>query len=196
MIIQNDKVEVIISNQGKYYQQRGYHFKKQGDKILVNWKDLPENSQKKLKCLCDDCETEFFRQLQLLSKQEIHRCNPCARKHIGKTMDRTNIDIATKSRIGELHPRWNKNKTEFQKYCNKVRLLTERIYKENLNILNPHGLKRTLCGVEDGYQLDHKISVKFGFENNISPEELSKVSNLQLIPWKENRNKWYHINIQ
>ena len=196
MIIQHEKVEVVITNQGKYYRKIGYHFNKQGDKILVDWKDLPKNSQKKLKYRCDDCGKEAIRQFQLLTRQEIHRCRPCNRKYIGKTMDRTNIDIATKSRVGELHPRWNKNKTEFKKYCNKVRLLTERIYKENLNILNPHGLKRTLCGVEDGYQLDHKISVKFGFENNISPEELSKVSNLQLIPWKENRDKWYHINIQ
>ena len=26
--------------------------------------------------------------------------------------------------------------------------------------------------------IDHKISVKYGFENNISPEEISKLSNL------------------
>lgn len=48
------------------------------------------------------------------------------------------------------------------------------------------GYKRTLCGVEGGYQLDHIISIKEGFEKNIAPEIIGAPGNLQMLPWRDN----------
>lgn len=194
MII-SDKIEVTISNQGSYYRNLGYGDLKQGDKIFVKINDLPTNSNKKVVCSCDMCHTTFERQYQLLKKNkklyEEDLCNTCSRKTIGKKMDRTNIDLATKSRTGNKHPRWNDDKDELQSYGYKVRQASEKTYNENIDILNPKKHKRTLCGVENGYQLDHIISIKEGYERGVSVDEMSALNNLQLIPWKENRDKWF-----
>lgn len=78
---------------------------------------------------------------------------------------------------------------KYRQYYRKVSSLTEHVYEANKHILNPQDKPRTLCGVEGGYQLDHKISVKFGFINGIPPETIARLENLQLLPWKENLQK-------
>jgi len=80
-------------------------------------------------------------------------------------------------------------RTEYQKYCRKVRHLTEMEYDKYINIINPHKHKRTLCGVDGGYQLDHIRGVSECFKSGVSVEECSSKDNLQMIPWKENLNK-------
>lgn len=74
----------------------------------------------------------------------------------------------------------------YKRYANKVHRLSQRIYEEYEHIINPDSYERTLCGVEGGYQLDHIIPVRYGFDNNIPPEELARVDNLRMIPWKQN----------
>jgi hypothetical protein len=63
-------------------------------------------------------------------------------------------------------------------------MLTFEKIRWQKSIINTH--KRTLSGIDGGYQLDHIISIKFGFDNNISPEALSEKSNLRMLPWKKN----------
>lgn len=92
---------------------------------------------------------------------------------------------------GENHPNFNPNKTEYQKYLKEVKNITETNYIKNLEIINPNGYVRTLCGVEGGYQLDHIISIKQGFDEGISPEIIGGLNNLQMLPWKDNRDKWH-----
>ena len=87
---------------------------------------------------------------------------------------------------GENHPQYNENTPKYQKYRQKVDLLTEKNYVKYKNIINPDNKPRTLCGVDGGYQLDHIYPVYEGFINNISPDEIAKVKNLRVIPWKEN----------
>jgi hypothetical protein len=152
-------------------------------------KALKLNSNKRVMCLCDDCGTQFDRQFQLLNRQPKHRCYQCARKNIGKTMNRKRIDEATRSRSGENHPRWNPNKSKFLCYANQVRWISEKIYKNNQQVINPHGHIRTTCGVPGGYQLDHRVSVKEGFEKKISVHEIASINNLQMLPWQANRAK-------
>lgn len=41
----------------------------------------------------------------------------------------------------------------------------------------------------NGYHLDHKVSIWYGFENGIQAERIAHISNLQFIPAKENRKK-------
>lgn len=44
--------------------------------------------------------------------------------------------------------------------------------------------------VKDNYQVDHKVSITFGFISNISPEIIGHVANLQFIPWRQNAKKY------
>lgn len=89
--------------------------------------------------------------------------------------------------------RCNPNLSEYKKYSGRVTRATEKTYKENIDIINPERHPRTLCGVVGGYQLDHIISKRHGFENNIPAEELAKVENLQIIPWEVNLKKGKHV---
>ena len=86
------------------------------------------------------------------------------------------------------------NMSEYRKYSNKVRRLTEKIYVKYKSIINPNNYPRTLCGVDGGYQIDHKLSVRFCYDNNISEEVCASVENLQIIEWSKNLNKRY-VNI-
>lgn len=162
--------------------------------IIGNTDGLSKGSNKKVECLCDGCGTKFERSYQLLMRPKKaysgHYCKPCARKVIGKNMDRTNIDEATRNRLGSKHHNWNPDLKEYNRFRNKVYWLSEKVYNENIDILNPNGYERTRCGA-DGYQLDHIISIKEGYEKGMTVEELSALTNLQLLPWQENRAKWY-----
>lgn len=80
----------------------------------------------------------------------------------------------------------NPNTPEYKRYAGKVHTLTRKTYKLYKEEINPDDHPRTLCGVEGGYQLDHIITIKFGFENNIPPEVLAEKDNLRMLPWKEN----------
>lgn len=78
---------------------------------------------------------------------------------------------------------------EYRRYANRVHKLTKTIYEQNITLINPNNLTRTLAGVDNGYQLDHIIPVRYGFDNNIPPEEIARLENLRMIPWKENVQK-------
>ena len=49
--------------------------------------------------------------------------------------------------------------------------------------------KRGVNGQEGAYTLDHKISIKRGFIENIPPEDIADINNLQMLPWEENITK-------
>ena len=80
---------------------------------------------------------------------------------------------------------------EYRRYANKVHRLSDKVYNENIDTINPDRHPRTLSGVEGGWQLDHIIEVRFGFDNHIPYVVLCDISNLRMLPWKENlaRNK-------
>lgn len=78
------------------------------------------------------------------------------------------------------------NVDEYRRYANKVHKLSDKVYRENLDTINPDGHPRTLAGVEGGWQLDHIIEVRFGFDNDIPPMVLCDPSNLRMLPWKDN----------
>lgn len=86
------------------------------------------------------------------------------------------------------------NTDEFRRYGNKVHRLTAKVYKKYKHEINPNNYPRTICGVDGGYQLDHIIPIKFGFENNIPPEVLAEKTNLRMLPWKENLMRNYSKN--
>ena len=83
------------------------------------------------------------------------------------------------------------NSKAYRRYSNKVHRLSQKTYEKHIDIINPNRYKRTLCGVENGYQLDHIVSVKECFKKGISEEDASSVNNLRMLEWRDNlaRNK-------
>jgi hypothetical protein len=77
--------------------------------------------------------------------------------------------------------------SEWQLYNRQTRRLTERVYKQHRELVNPNNYPRKTGG--DGYHLDHIIPVAYGFVNNIPPEEIAKAENLQMLPWRANMSK-------
>lgn len=98
-------------------------------------------------------------------------------------------DYVVKFLSGENSPKYNYRTPEFRRYRHKVVVLTNKNYRNNIDIINPNRYPRTLSGISGGYQIDHIKSVKFCFENGISPEDCSDLSNLQMLPWEENNRK-------
>lgn len=102
-------------------------------------------------------------------------------RHKLKTADKSYMQTAQYSAAKSKH-----TTPKYKKYAGKVHRLSHKIYENNLDILNPNGYNRTICGVDGGYQLDHIVSIKYGFDNNIPPETIARLENLRLIPWKDN----------
>jgi hypothetical protein len=48
---------------------------------------------------------------------------------------------------------------------------------------------RGLCGVNGAYQLDHIIPISVAYSKNLSPKQIGDITNLQIIPWKDNLQK-------
>lgn len=76
-------------------------------------------------------------------------------------------------------------KSKFLYYKQRVDEVTKR---QPLSLLeNSH--KRGMSGISGKYHLDHIISIRFGFDNNIDPEIIGDIKNLRFIPWKQNLKK-------
>ena len=82
---------------------------------------------------------------------------------------------------------------EYTRYARKVHHLSHQTYLKNIDLINPDRYTRTLCGVDGGWQLDHIIPIKECFEKGLSIEEASAVTNLRMLPWKNNLMRQYGI---
>jgi hypothetical protein len=74
---------------------------------------------------------------------------------------------------------------EWKKYKINVWRITNQ---QQINTLE-HFDKRGVNGQDGAYTLDHIISIKKGFIENISPEIIGNINNLQMLPWEENITK-------
>ena len=77
-----------------------------------------------------------------------------------------------------------------KKYQRKVRSLTR---KQDISGLPNYDKLRGLHGTPGAYQVDHIISVREGFEKNIPPATIADITNLQIIPWKDNLTKSFSV---
>lgn len=199
MILTKEVVIKISSSNSEYWKNKGYNItnvggrcgKNNGQQIKVKVSELLSGSNCVVLCKCNLCEKEYSQ--RYCRNTDI--CYPCRKIKLmqGNCHGTKNKGKKIISMTGNKHPRWNPNKKAFTEYAYKVRRITEETYKQNMNLINPDNLPRTLCGIEDGYQLDHKISIKWGFLHGVNPKVIGNISNLQMIPWNENRKK--HINI-
>jgi len=186
-MILDDFVEVRVNYKNiEYYSNFG--FTKTGY-IRISVQQLPKNAIVKINCACDVCQQQFVRQYEKIVHKPKHLCRSCNRKEIYNNMDKTLLNKYRKTMIGEKNPNWKPTTQQFKRYQKQVYKLTEKTYNKYKSILNPLDLKRTLCGIDGGYQLDHIVSIKEGFEKNIPPEKMANLENLQLLPWKLNNIK-------
>lgn len=136
---------------------------------------------------CSVCDKEFYLALAFIASREHFYCSKKC-MHLCEIY-RNKISSAQKKSwdSGERKPvDLKEHVPEFIRYRNKVHRLSDIVYNENIDIINPHRYPRTLAGVDGGWQLDHIVEIKFGFENNIPPEVLAEVENLRMLPWKDN----------
>ena len=123
---------------------------------------------KKKKTVCDKCSAVKYEKYKyFLQKQESR-----------------NKMAATKAGFNSYEEYIN-NLPEIKKYRREVWKLT---YKQPISNL-PNFNKRGLCGVIGAYQIDHIISISEGYKTNIPPNKIAEISNLQMLPWKQNLNK-------
>lgn len=85
----------------------------------------------------------------------------------------------------------NPNIAEYKRYSQLVHALSQETYKNNIDIINPNRYPRTLCGVDDGWQLDHIKPIKECFLEGLSSTEAAHVENLRMLPWKTNLMRQY-----
>lgn len=97
-----------------------------------------------------------------------------------------------KDRSKELSPRYlgETYNSDFRRYRNQVSMMTEKVYREFKDEINPNNFLRARAGIEGAYHLDHIVSVKEGFEKGIPAEVIADKSNLQMLPWLENLLKY------
>jgi hypothetical protein len=73
-------------------------------------------------------------------------------------------------------------KSDFEKYYDEVRNLSNRNYKKNKLLINPNNFSRG----RTSYHLDHIFSIKDAFENNVPVEVVSHRSNLRMLEYDKN----------
>jgi len=118
-------------------------------------------------------------------------CNPCSnilyKKSWSYVIKNEHIQKMAAKKAGyETYSAYMDDLEAKKKYFREVRALTR---KQDITILpNYERLleNRGLNGISGAYQLDHIISVSEGYRQNISPKQIADISNLQIIPWKEN----------
>lgn len=82
---------------------------------------------------------------------------------------------------------------EWKLYRSTVTSLTRVEYAKHKTAINPHNYPTGRAGTDGAYHLDHIVSVKYGFLNEIPPELISHHTNLQMLPWEENITKRDYI---
>lgn len=81
--------------------------------------------------------------------------------------------------------RWlaDEQKSDYERYSESVWRFTNR---QDLETLENYDKRGRLDEDENAYHLDHKFSIKKGFEENIPPEIIGSLKNLEMIPGKKN----------
>lgn len=81
--------------------------------------------------------------------------------------------------------------TDFELYYRQVWKFTQRQPLHQLDLFE----KRGLAGIEGAHHVDHKISIKYGFINNIPPYIVGNINNLEMLPWIDNVYKSSNCSI-
>lgn len=119
-----------------------------------------------------------------LHRQQSSNCIICGIKQRSTQLTQT---------VRDRHEEWLKTATEWQIYKYQVELYTKQSYRAYGHLINPNNLQRGVAGGDGNHHLDHIISKRFCFENNIPPELCGHKDNLRMIGWLENIQKHTRI---
>mgnify|MGYP003383971794 CR=1 FL=1 len=97
-------------------------------------------------------------------------------------------------RTGYTYKEFQEIQPKFKKYHQQVRTITNRQPLQELDNFD----KRGKAGIEGAYHLDHIYSIIDGFKNDVDPNIIGSIVNLQMIPWEENlvknSNSWLKLD--
>lgn len=173
-------------NHAKYWSSNLGYSVNYHDVLMVEIKYFPNTSSRSVFCSCDICGEFFTRSIQVLSMTPVHRCRRCAKAEIARINSNVQKGRKYPEKRGKNHFRWDPNKSKWELYKRQVSRITT---SNDLSVLENSDKLRGLCGVDGAYQLDHIIPTRYGFDNNIPPEIIGHIDNLQFIPWEENNAK-------
>lgn len=80
------------------------------------------------------------------------------------------------------------DKAPFDQYRAAVSM-EQRRFNSHIQQLENYN-KRAPSGVDDGYHIDHRVSLWFGFQNKIPPKVIGHICNLEMKHWLDNNRKW------
>lgn len=191
-MILDETVELKVSPfNEKYWRELGYVFPKPIlalnilPTITVKISDLSVSSKVPVNCLCRVCNEKFTASVS----KNTDNCPACKHKvHSDRLKGRpsSNKGKTYPSSSGENHYKHNPNRSDFMRYKSKVGAVTR---KQDISTLENYDKPRGISGTPGVYQLDHIKSIKQGWKEGISPEEIGDISNLQFLPWLENTRK-------
>lgn len=81
------------------------------------------------------------------------------------------------------------DRTDFLMYSRIVRNMTLQTFRRFKDEINPNNLEIGSFSGEDLYHVDHIVSIKDGFENNIPPYIMASKFNLQMLLVEDNCSK-------
>ena len=114
-------------------------------------------------------------------------CNSCSNKIYKKSWEYIIRDEHTKQ-MRATKAGFNSWEEYLEKYPEKKKYKAEvwrHTYKQPLDTLENYD-KRGKMGVDGAWQIDHIISIDEGYKTGLSPEKIGHISNLQMLPWKDN----------
>jgi len=132
------------------------------------------NPNSKTKSFCIDCK-------KVLSRRKYKYCRSCFGNH----------------QKGENHPNWNFDKNDLKKYWTKVWEETRKYIKKLFEKWDGNDYytgEKLLTDISKSSDrmyrtIDHKISIKYGFKNDIDPKEIGQLENLCICSRSTNSKK-------
>lgn len=190
IITQSVELKIRSAKSLTHWKNNGFPFLSLGETITVNIDQLSPHIRTYVTYECDSCKIHKTVKWKNVSTKAYHICHNCSQMKKVSHMNKTRPKGYHPK--GKNHWNWNTDREVcrlFYNYSKLVRKITEETYSKYKDRINPNNHPRTKCGITNGYQLDHRISVKKGFDIGLNPKIVGSVSNLQMLPWKENRTK-------
>ena len=143
--------------------------------------------------LCKQCKNKHASEANLGNKKITGRPvgsknsykvkrGPAVAKNIGWDNYETRMLAIARRNGYDTYKEYRESLPEWEAYKIDVWRITKQ---QPLHLLENFD-KRGVNGEEGAYTLDHIISVKKGFMDNIDPEVIGHLDNLQMLPWEEN----------
>jgi hypothetical protein len=158
------------------------YYKFLDDSIVKSVLSIYYDKNKTLTIIADECNISFETLNKIIKSNKLP---PIKREN--KIIDRAeSYRKMFKSRYGIEYDEYLKTKPIFDKYKTKVKYYTGKTVKKFGKYID--NLDKVGKG-ENAYHIDHIVSIKECFINNVDPKIAADSINLRAIPWYENLSK-------